>query len=44
MGKFANSRLTHIAAAIGTVAVLLLNIFLIVQMCGIPIPGLPAGG
>jgi manganese transport protein len=44
MGAFANSRLTQAAALIGTGAVLLLNIFLIVQTCGIPIPGLPAGG
>jgi manganese transport protein len=44
MGEFANGRLTQIAAVTGTVAVLLLNIFLIVQICGIPIPGLPAGG
>ncbi len=43
MGQFANSRLTHIAALIGTAVVLLLNIFLIIQTIGIPIPGLPAG-
>jgi manganese transport protein len=43
MGQFANSRLTHIAALVGTAVVLLLNIFLIVQTVGIPIPGLPAG-
>ena len=43
MGQFANSRLTHVAALIGTAVVLLLNIFLIVQTLGIPIPGLPAG-
>jgi manganese transport protein len=44
MGEFANSRLTQVAAVIGTVAVLLLNTFLIVQICGIAIPGLPASG
>jgi manganese transport protein len=44
MGEFANNRLTQIAAVIGAVVVLLLNTFLIVQMCGIPIPGLPAAG
>jgi manganese transport protein len=44
MGKFANSRLTQAAALIGTAIVLLLNIVLIVQTCGVPIPGLPAGG
>jgi manganese transport protein len=43
MGQFANGRLTHIAALIGTAVVLLLNIFLIVQTIGIPIPELPAG-
>ena len=43
MGQFANSRLTHIAALVGTAIVLLLNTFLIVQTIGIPIPGLPAG-
>jgi manganese transport protein len=43
MGRFANGRLTRIAALIGTAVVLLLNIFLIVQTIGIPIPGLPAG-
>jgi manganese transport protein len=43
MGQFANSRLTHIAALVGTAVVLLLNICLIVQTVGIPIPGLPAG-
>jgi manganese transport protein len=40
MGEFANSRLTQAAALIGAAAVLLLNIFLIAQTCGIPIPGL----
>jgi manganese transport protein len=43
MGEFANSRLTSAAALIGAAAVLLLNIFLIAQTCGIPIPGLAAG-
>ena len=43
MGQFANSRLTHIAALIGTAVVLLLNIFLILQTLGVPIPGLSAG-
>ncbi len=40
MGPFANNRLTHIAALAGTIAVLLLNIFLILQTFGVPIPGL----
>ena len=43
MGQFANSRLTQIAALVGTAIVLVLNTFLIVQTIGIPIPGLPAG-
>jgi manganese transport protein len=43
MGEFANSRLTQIAAVIGTAIVLLLNSVLIVQTCGIPVPGLAAG-
>jgi manganese transport protein len=41
MGPFANSRLTHIAALLGTALVLMLNIFLILQTFGVPIPGLP---
>jgi manganese transport protein len=40
MGKFANSRLTGIMAVIGTVLVLGLNGFLILQTAGVPIPGL----
>ena len=43
MGQFANSRLTQIAALVGTAIVLVLNTFLIVQTIGIPIPGLPSG-
>ena len=39
MGEFANGRLTHIAALVGTAVVLLLNIFLILQTFGVPIPG-----
>jgi manganese transport protein len=42
MGQFANTRLTQFAALIGTAAVLLLNIFLILQTFGVPIPGLRA--
>jgi manganese transport protein len=42
MGPFANNRVTHIAALAGTIAVLLLNIFLILQTFGVPIPGLGA--
>jgi manganese transport protein len=40
MGKFANGRMTRIAAVIATVLVLLLNGFLIAQIFGVPIPGL----
>jgi manganese transport protein len=43
MGQFANDRLTHATAAIGTAVVLALNVFLIIQTLGIAIPGLPAG-
>jgi manganese transport protein len=42
MGQFANSRLTHITALLGTALVLMLNIFLILQTFGVSIPGLPA--
>ena len=44
MGQFANNRLTQVAALVGTTIVLLLNIFLILQTFGVPIPGLSAGG
>ena len=44
MGQFANSRLTQIAALVGTAIVLVLNTFLILQTFGVPIPGLSAGG
>jgi manganese transport protein len=40
MGRFANNRLTQIAALGGTAVVLLLNVFLIVQTLGAEIPGL----
>src|SRR5215467_2797843 len=40
MGAFANSRATNLAALIGTVAVLTLNGFLILQTLGVRIPGL----
>ena len=43
MGEFVNSRLTHIAALLGTAVVLLLNIFLILQTFGVAIPGLSRG-
>ena len=40
MGQFANGRLTQLAAIGATTIVLLLNIFLILQTFGVPIPGL----
>jgi manganese transport protein len=40
MGSFANNRLTDVAALVGTAAVLLLNVLLILQTFGVPIPGL----
>jgi manganese transport protein len=40
MGQFVNGRLTLIAALAGTMVVLLLNIFLILQTFGVSIPGL----
>jgi manganese transport protein len=44
MGAFANGRLTNVAAIIGTVIVLLLNVFLILQTFGVSIPGLSDAG
>ena len=44
MGQFANGRLTQLAAIVATTIVLLLNIFLILQTFGVPIPGLSADG
>src|SRR5499427_9135090 len=40
MGAFANGRATNLAALLGTVVVLALNVFLILQTIGVPIPGL----
>ena len=40
--QFANGRLTNIAAMVATAVVLLLNVILILQTSGVPIPGLPA--
>jgi manganese transport protein len=39
MGSFANSRLTNVAALVGTALVLLLNSILILQTLGVTIPG-----
>jgi manganese transport protein len=44
MGPFANGRLTNLAALAGTIVVLGLNVFLILQTLGVPIPGLGDGG
>jgi manganese transport protein len=44
MGAFANGTLTRVAAVVGTVVVLVLNLFLIVQSCGVELPGLPGAG
>ncbi|SIO69174.1 manganese transport protein [Burkholderia sp. GAS332] len=43
MGEFANNRLTDIAAIVGTVIILVLNLVLLFQTFGVNIPGLPAG-
>ena len=42
MGEFVNSRLTDVAAIVGTVIILCLNLVLLLQTFGVPIPGLPA--
>ena len=42
MGEFANGRLTDIVAIIGTVIILCLNVVLLLQTFGVPIPGLPS--
>jgi manganese transport protein len=44
MGRFANGRLTNVAATAGTVLVLSLNVVLILQTLGVSIPGLARGG
>jgi manganese transport protein len=44
MGQFTNGRLTNIAAIVGAAVVLGLNIFLILQTFGVPIPGLSGRG
>jgi manganese transport protein len=44
MGPFANSRLTAVAAIVGTATILVLNIILLLQTFGVPIPGLPNAG
>jgi manganese transport protein len=43
MGAFVNGRLTQAAATLGTVVILALNVVLVLQTFGAPIPWLPAG-
>jgi manganese transport protein len=43
MGAFVNSRLTNVAAIVGTVLILALNVVLLLQTFGVDIPGLPSG-
>ncbi len=42
MGEFANGRLTRVAAIVGTIVILFLNAILLLQIFGVPIPGLPS--
>jgi manganese transport protein len=42
MGAFANSRLTNVAAILGTLLILTLNAILLLQAFGVEIPGLPS--
>jgi manganese transport protein len=42
MGAFVNSRLTQTAAVVGAAVILALNVVLVLQTFGVPIPGLPA--
>ena len=42
MGAFANSRLTNVAAIVGALLILTLNVILLLQTLGVDIPGLPS--
>jgi manganese transport protein len=42
MGEFTNNRLTDISAVIGTVIIMALNVVLLLQTFGVPVPGLPS--
>jgi manganese transport protein len=42
MGEFTNGRLTDITAVVGTFIILVLNVVLLLQTFGVPIPGLPS--
>ena len=44
MGSFANSWLVSVAATLGTVLILFLNIILLLQTFGMSIPGLRGAG
>jgi manganese transport protein len=44
MGRFANRGAMQAAAIIGATGVLLLNLLLLLQICGVPLPGVPRGG
>jgi manganese transport protein len=44
MGEFANRRLTDVASVLGTVIVLALNLVLLLQTFGVPIPGMRDAG
>jgi manganese transport protein len=44
MGAFANGRLTNLAALLGTIMVLGLNMFLVLQAFGVALPGLAGTG
>jgi manganese transport protein len=43
LDAFTNSRLTRILSLLGTAAVLAVNVVLIAQTLGVPIPGLSSG-
>ncbi|MGH7120331.1 MAG: Nramp family divalent metal transporter [Acetobacteraceae bacterium] len=42
MGEFTNNRLTVVASLVGTAIILCLNVVLLLQTFGVPMPGLPA--
>ena len=44
MGDFVNSRLTQAAAVVGAAVILALNVVLVLQTFGVPIPGCRPGG
>jgi len=43
-GEFANTRLVDLTAMAGAALIVLLNVVLLLQTFGLPIPGLPDGG